>query len=451
MFQGVVPEGFRKILTKYIPLFSEQLYVLCCGNFTTETVLSLNGYKGEIHSCDVSIYSCVLGWYFNDQPFSLEYVDAECKVPFIQDYLNTPARMAATVMLLLDMADYHALNNSYKQRMWNAYVKSWDSLVEQTIQKLETRKSQMKLTKFHGRDAMAMLDDLPTGATVTTYAPTYSGGYERMYKWLNTILKWDPPTYTSLDSPEPFYRKIVERDDLRWFIYSENELHGKYDFLGDPISALDKRSLTIHLYSNIAKKSFYLGFHTHKGKCPYEMHISDEINPDDDLQVILSNSMVVDYIRTLYLKKTIKFSGGTFNFLVTVNSKIIGVICAELPTLTMNNEDGEPLENSLYLLCDMAVNHTVYKRLSKLVLLASLSKEFQTMMERKAVNKFDYTVTTAFSKNPVSMKYRGIYKLITRKEQQDEDHPYVLNYYGVMGQMTLKQALQKWCKHHRSK
>jgi hypothetical protein len=38
------------------------VYVACSGNFTVERILAKCGV-GAIHSNDVSIYSCALGWH----------------------------------------------------------------------------------------------------------------------------------------------------------------------------------------------------------------------------------------------------------------------------------------------------------------------------------------------------------------------------------------------------
>ena len=70
-------------------------------------------------------------------------------------------------------------------------------------------------------------------------------------------------------------------------------------------------------------------------------------------------------------------------------------------------------------------------------------------------------VTTAYSKNPVSMKYRGLFKILNRKEidnsQKDDNtdpanayyaQKYQINYGAKMGEWTLDEGLQIWKKKH---
>jgi hypothetical protein len=70
----------------------------------------------------------------------------------------------------------------------------------------------------------------------------------------------------------------------------------------------------------------------------------------------------------------------------------------------------------VYMLSDFPVAPTDYSRLSKLVLYASLSKESKLIAERVAKRRIKQVLTTAYSNAPESMKYRGIFKLHTRKE-----------------------------------
>ena len=73
-------------------------------------------------------------------------------------------------------------------------------------------------------------------------------------------------------------------------------------------------------------------------------------------------------------------------------------------------------------------------------------------------------VTTAFTKRPVSMKYRGMFELLNRKENdlakqawaKDIDaatnsyyaQPYELNYGSAMGRWTLAEGMAEWKRKH---
>lgn len=67
---------------------------------------------------------------------------------------------------------------------------------------------------------------------------------------------------------------------------------------------------------------------------------------------------------------------------------------------------------------------------------------------------------TAFTKRPVSMKYRGLFQLLNKKQLPGVDENetdmskiyynsgYQLNYGAPMGQWTLAEGLELWKKKH---
>ena len=96
----------------------------------------------------------------------------------------------------------------------------------------------------------------------------------------------------------------------------------------------------------------------------------------------------------------------------------------------------------LYMMCDVALPHHRYRRLGKLVLAASLSRELRLSLSDGGMVARAKTIgTTAFTEKPVSMKYRGIYKLHSRKEGH-------LNYVGELGRWTLQEGLEWWLQNH---
>jgi hypothetical protein len=98
----------------------------------------------------------------------------------------------------------------------------------------------------------------------------------------------------------------------------------------------------------------------------------------------------------------------------------------------------------LYLMCDLAVPHRE-KRLAKLVLTLLLSREVKELVDRRWMERFRYVITTAFSDHPVSMKYRGLFKLHKRTEQEGG---FALNYYAPFGEHSLAEGLEFWRNKH---
>jgi hypothetical protein len=100
----------------------------------------------------------------------------------------------------------------------------------------------------------------------------------------------------------------------------------------------------------------------------------------------------------------------------------------------------------VYMLSDFPVAPTDYPRLSRLIPMVALTSEVRQLCERMLSGRVRSVVTTAFSKRPVSMKYRGTLDLIKRDEKPDGT--FMLNYAGRAGQWTLAEAYDQWRSKH---
>jgi hypothetical protein len=58
------------------------------------------------------------------------------------------------------------------------------------------------------------------------------------------------------------------------------------------------------------------------------------------------------------------------------------------------------------------------------------------------IQSVEFVLTTAFTHKPVSMKYRGIYKIIKRGEG-------FLQYMTPVGQITAEEAVKTWIRKYK--
>jgi len=97
----------------------------------------------------------------------------------------------------------------------------------------------------------------------------------------------------------------------------------------------------------------------------------------------------------------------------------------------------------------LAIPSVRYSRLSKLILLAAQSVEIKQALDKAMMVENAVIRTTAFSTHPASMKYRGIFKLHSRK--RTPEGMYSLNYFTPAGVHTLDRALVIWLKRYSKK
>jgi hypothetical protein len=102
------------------------------------------------------------------------------------------------------------------------------------------------------------------------------------------------------------------------------------------------------------------------------------------------------------------------------------------------------------MLSDFPVSGSKYSKLAKLVLYAALSKESQELIQVLTSRRTLSLVTSAFTNRPVSMKYRGVFDLLSRKPSKDvKMGKNMLNYGALLGKWTLNEGLAIWNKRHR--
>jgi len=437
MFLGTIPDKVRKILKHYIPHLGPKVSVLCSGNFTFESLLRHNGYKGEIVSNDVSIYTCSVGWALTDVDFRLEI--KEPSMEWILPYLEDPISRAAAVLIFFDMSSHYKQKNDYQVRMWNSYRRQFDVLHKKMVDKLTAFKQQVRIDRFCAEDMKLRLA-VDSDVTLAAFMPTYKGGYESLYRVMDTVFDWDKPDYEIFEQTEEFYQHWLDTVQSRWLIMSEHALHDINPNIGLPDTIVEKnRSITCRIYGNIRVNHYYIPRPTHIKPFLYPAISDNDIRKDSKVELaICKDSRQMQYLRQVYVGAAIKLSQEPpACFYVLVDGHLAGAIGLDL------GKYGGPDASLIYMLFDFALP-SKYARLSKLIVMAALTHEVKTLLEKKFVNRFTQLLTTAFTNKPVSMKYRGVMNLEKRRDGY-------LKYGGPMGQYSLQEAFEQWWKKHGKK
>lgn len=127
-------------------------------------------------------------------------------------------------------------------------------------------------------------------------------------------------------------------------------------------------------------------------------------------------------LNELYLAKRIDYFDGGVDvcIVLTLDGQVIGKAdFMKTSHAQWKLPEGNPGgDESLYIMCDLAVASDVEKRLAKLVLLLLTSREVKEWVDAKLNKRVGWVITTAFAKGPVSMKYRGCFQLYSRKQDK---------------------------------
>ncbi len=425
-FIGSVNAETRKWLGNNGQAFDgRQVYVGCSGAFTVEQLLTRYAPKAKLWGNDVSLYSGVLGAYLSGQTFRLEV--QEERFAWLEPYLADEEAKAATVMIIFEMLKYEKANNLFKQRHWMHYMKTFADFHHATVEKLRERKKETRMEAYTSRDIFDLLDEIPKDAVVIAFLPTYAGGYERMFKRLEEIFDWDSPSYGMIDEDRKkrILTKMMERD----YLYLDD-----HEWKGLPMVAVVRkaRMKPVYIYSNMTA--------LHRGVMKQQRHSEfvpfarlgdeDEITPASKLVIAPTTNRIVNYYRDVYLSKGVGIpADGEVPLVVAVDGKVFGFL------IYSRMQGG----GDVYLLADFVVNSTRYRRLAKLLLLVTQTREVRRLLEEKFFLEIPKCRTMVFTDKPVSMKYRGLYELARRD-------PGKLVYETELGLLDLSEVIPLWLK-----
>lgn len=437
MFVGAINSTVRQFLGNVAHVFDGQQVVIgCSGNFTSESVISQCSTPAAIHSNDVSFYSCMAGRWLTKQP--LEFRITDPTFAWLDDHLSTEdgTHRLAAIMVLLDALKFRKQNNPHRVRMWNLYQESFADLVEKTAERLD--KVTVKITSYFAGDVLTHFERFANRDDAIFYycAPTYAGGYERLYRELDKIVTWDRPIY------EPLTDKrrdalLAWMADRRYLWYDDRVIEG----LRPVMEQRSGTRNTVYLYSNVVRQTAVFRDMANDALPNLPLAGAEtRILPDSQIRLDRITTTELACFKNVYLGKNINFAPGKWAFAVLVDGRVIGFL-----EFTFNSSDAPDQMN---LRADFPVSGTRYARLSKLLVMLAISGETKQTLEHVEMGRLRRIETTAFTDRPVSMKYRGILDLHHRGKTKTGQA--FLVYTGKFNNKTWQGTLQEWLTKYGS-
>jgi hypothetical protein len=433
MFQGTIPGPMRAIVRETAEGWPRgSVYVPCCGNFTIER--SLAGMGFALRSSDVSIYTTAIGRWLTRRPIGVRLRDESAEqLGWLSDSLDDGVGTVATLMLGTRFLASVGREGLWHDRVVRSYREQWKAKHAETVERLSA--SGIELASYEVEDVRSWLQKVPRDAPVCSFPPFYGGGYEKLYEPLEQHFTWDAPEYEPLSDADVVGVLGAITDRPYWLTASNHDVPELQSFLRGVIKATP-RAAPFYVYASEAPTRIVAP------RQPIEPVKVPRLRGGDELVAPLSLSLLkpgqFNALRSRYLNPRI--APGAANLAVAVKDgggRILGVFAMAPSSYT---------PDEAYLLSDFAVAPTDYPRLSKLIVLAATSSEAQLLCQRAFSRRVRAVSTTAFSNNPVSMKYRGLLRLTKRGPSNEGGWKFQLQYQGVMGGHTLAEAMEKWAK-----
>lgn len=442
-FVGAVAAPVRQVLAGYAS--SIRLPVLVCGagNFTVPSVLRSGGYRGAIRACDVSLYTSALGAFLTGS--SLEVRERPECPEHLRGLLRPGSALdlAASVALLLDLREVWRMRNPYQERVVLQYRERWEGLLADTRARLERFRAHVGPLEYEPRDGFAFLEAHGPEHAVFAFPPTYKRGYEKLEALFAQILEWSPPEYREMTDGSRELYELVARFDS-YFVVLEKDLPEAREILGEPVAVLPRgRGSRTYILARNAPRRIVIR-KTARSQSVGPIRPADKpVTGTERVELAVLSLAQTIRLNELFLAPRIDyFTGGVgLSLAFALDGEIFGK-CDFCPSSHQwKLPQAGPM---IYLMSDLAVSSRV-PRLSKLVLFCLLSREVKQLVDGRWMEDFRWVITTAFARGPVSMKYRGVFELHTRKKQ---DGCFALNYYASIGARGLEEAFRAWAKKH---
>lgn len=427
MFIGSVPKDVMMQMHSIVDFENyENAFILCSGSFRVDSNISSTYQKLKVHSNDVNVLSVSIGKLAVGETINVSFVN---KLFFVEEYLGGLESYSfidrvAAIAASMQVAKFSS-NNEYNQIHQKHIIQNFAKFHQKAKSSIQKLLEKLPIATFTPGDFIEQAKKAKPGTDIVIgFPPTYKGGYERIFKFVDQNIEWTPPEYAIFD-PKTLVDILLDMSGrgISYCVYSDQQID-KLTCGGKFLSTSNK---PIYLYVNNIDKSSFRKKNQNSRQFKYQPFDPAEATPDSVVQVARMDAAQMNFLKNVYLAKRINHVARMFNYCVFVDGKLAGGIIMAL------SKYGDI--ESLYVLSDFSVSRS--NKLSKLIAMIATSRDIVAEIERKTLLKFKSVFTTVFTDKPVSMKCRGIWDLYARKEG-------FLNYQSKIRQQSPQQIYNEW-------
>ncbi|EAO9155240.1 hypothetical protein AA14_10350 [Salmonella enterica] len=423
MFIGSLP---KKLITQMLIniQLKPDVYIGCSGSFRIEHAIKNMMPEKKTYGNDVSLLSCAVGYLLTGQRLDVEFTG---RLEPLNQLRGDIVANTSAICLAVMLSRFKG-NNQYSQAHFAHILRNLADYHSAEREKLLRYTDGFTLDGFHAGDFHDQIEAArENGGTLIMFAPTYKGGYENLYKFVNENTKWDSPSYGVWD-PENIGHLVLElqNNNQNFAIITDRRLES-----AEPRMMFAGGNKPVFLYANDARSSLR---REHKKSQPFRYKVidPDTVKADSRVEISPLTSQQLNFLKDVYLAKGINHKSGMLNFGVFIDEMLAGAFIFSM------SQYGDKI-HSIYMLSDFST--TRLRRISKLIPMLATSRDVINFVNRKYMIDIRSVSTTAFTRNPVSMKYRGIYELVKRGEG-------FLNYESAVREQTPQEIYLTWYRKY---
>lgn len=449
MFVGAIPRETCEQIARVTDFTTvDDAYVCCSGSFRFEHALAKMAPELRVHSNDVSALSCALGWYAAGKPVPFRFVR---ELAFIQEAIGENAdRLDVVAGLTLALRMCHFRGHSrYVQEQTRHHHENAATYIGRAREKLQAYLAGMKVESFFGGDFREHARAAVTERSmVFAWPPVIRGDYEKFYSLIHNNVEWSSPAYDVFDPKTlgSWMDTLAERG-TRYVVCCYTDLSAKGGH-HKPVAVYTKgRSKAVFTYSNVAQRSSVRKALSNAEPFRYKLPDVTKLREDSLVQVVAIDSKRMNHIKDVFQLPGLVHTDGDMRFLVFVDGMLLGgFVYRKWSAKAQIADPRVTAGTTIYVLSDFST--TREGRVSKLIALLASGRQQTQQFDRHAIQRTKMVFTTAFANNPISMKYRGIYELYSRKPLEAGGWKYQLNYMREVDSGSNDDIYGAWYHKH---
>ncbi|WP_004472151.1 hypothetical protein [Leptospira santarosai] len=431
-FIGSVPPEARAILVDLISKTSKsrKIFVGCSGNFTTDRILFRLGYK--VHSNDVSLYSKLIADIILNEDTPIKCNDPTYLAVFQSWPKDSKYRKLVEVMYVLKTSKFRPCKNDFQKKMWDSYLEKGDEFYDRTLKKFESGGVfDFKIESFYFGDFLKHVQDCDGVSFL--FAPTYKGGYEKMYNTVEEVFEYERATYNLFDSKNAgkTYLSLLESGES--VVYSDIDFPELAAFKKGVVRYSNKRDVT--LYTSLENRKTYFFTPTTGNENTTLKIVPDDFQFSEKSKIEFAKvtSDLIFHYKHIFMSSRVNYSDKEdFGIAFLADGHVFGFAGFKKFMSSMDN---------VFVSSDFVVK-SGEKRISKLLIMLLLSKEVKKFLTNQYIHAYRGVKTSVYTPHPVSMKYRGVYELAEHKKGK-------LVYQQDFKNATLSENFKEWFQTKR--
>lgn len=451
LFKGVPSRMVRGFLADAVKeMAPERVVIPCAGAFSFAYAVASTGFPAkQIETCDITLYTSVVGAYLAGTDMRLEPKKGH---EWLGQFTKDSAGKAAAVVLAIRILQYTKKKKRtvYGEERIRELRKNAPLYIEDIQARLTAYHEALGGVKYRAEGMYDLIQRRmhDRGALIAWAPPWYRGGYDKMYAGIEEVFDWDAPRVAQFDPDEwpALVDALAHSKSTTMLLYSTplNECENPEYMFGHPWASVfvecpkaAKRSVISWFVSNKPDKikKGMARYDISKITVPkYKMAMHNIIRRKSDIRVFLESREVVSYYRDLLVHRLALKETGNYCVLL-VDGELVAAMGFQLSKFRVSG--GEARQTFCF-----TPQHRKYQYLHKLALLAQTSTWFWEFLGADIYGMPTAVQTTMLARFPAVMSVRGIFKL--RERTPEKDVGYKLSYVAEVKKRTRKETIGLW-------